>query len=172
MCDACAQKHTHAHCDAHTLQHTHRKPQRLGYTALNGTSSSARSRQPPEPESSIRVPGHVPMTRIHRDSSRCLARALAPPVCDTLPAVGGFRFVKRAVARQGTGWNRFNPPPPPLHSSARGSQASPPLVPQPRTTWTPHDARRSNVLFPCRIMLCFPGKDCASQRSPGMRWRG
>ncbi len=60
------------------------KPQRLRYTALNGTSSSARGRQPPEPECSIRVPGHVPVTRIHRDSSRCLARALAPPVCDTL----------------------------------------------------------------------------------------
>ena len=59
------------------------KPQRLRYTALNGTSSSARSRQPPEPESSIRVPGRLPVTRMHRDSSRCLARALAPPVCDT-----------------------------------------------------------------------------------------
>ena len=62
------------------------KPQRLRYTALNSTSSSAKSRQPPEPESSIRVPGHVPVTRIHRDSSRCLARALAPPVCDTRPS--------------------------------------------------------------------------------------
>ncbi len=59
------------------------KSQRLRYTALNGTSSSARSRQPPEPESSIRVPGRLPVTRMHRDSSRCLARALAPPVCDT-----------------------------------------------------------------------------------------
>ena len=45
--------------------------------------SSAQSRQPPEPESSIRVPGHVPCDSDHRDSSRCLARALAPQVCDT-----------------------------------------------------------------------------------------
>jgi hypothetical protein len=70
------------------------KPQRLRYTALNGTSSSAQSRQPPEPESSIRVPGRLPMTRMHRDSSRCLARALAPPVCDT--ALGRRRARCRA----------------------------------------------------------------------------
>ncbi len=65
------------------------KPQRLRYTALNGTSSSAPSRQPREAESSIRVPGHVPVTRIHPDSSQCLARALAPPISDTRTSAGG-----------------------------------------------------------------------------------
>jgi hypothetical protein len=74
------------------------KSQRLRCAALNGTSSSARSRQPPEPESSIRVPGHVPVTRIHRDSSRCVARALAPPVCDT--PLTGFQVHGCCAARR------------------------------------------------------------------------
>jgi hypothetical protein len=36
------------------------------------------------------VPCHVPATRIHRDSSRCLARALAPPVCDSACTCAGL----------------------------------------------------------------------------------
>jgi hypothetical protein len=72
------------------------KPQRLRYTALNGTSSSARRRQPPEPESSIRVPGHVPVTRIHRDSSRCLA--LLQSRSATHPSQGPTRLDLMALA--------------------------------------------------------------------------
>jgi hypothetical protein len=106
------------------------KPQRLRYTALNGTSSSAQSRQPPEPESSIRVPGRLPMTRMHRDSSRCLARALpvAPPVCDTTAAAA-------AAARMAPGAGRrsvsHGPPesPPGRVAPSRSESGSPPLAP-------------------------------------------
>ncbi len=102
----------------------------MRYTALNGTSSSAQSRQPPEPESSIRVPGRLPVTRMHRDSSRCLARALpvAPPVCDTTAAAA-------AAARMAPGAGRpsvsHGPPesPPGRVAPSRSESGSPPLAP-------------------------------------------
>jgi hypothetical protein len=61
------------------------KQQRLRYTALNGTSSSARAVNHLNLSPRSETLGTSPRLddTLHRDSSRCLARALTPSVCDT-----------------------------------------------------------------------------------------
>jgi hypothetical protein len=61
---------------------------------------SAQRRQPPGPEASIRVPGHVPFDSDCRNSRRYLdpSRALAPQACDT--PTPGHRRPRRAGPRR------------------------------------------------------------------------
>jgi hypothetical protein len=59
----------------------------LRYRALYGTFRRPRAVNHPDPslspDSFIRAPGHVPCDSDCWNSSRCLARALTPSVCDT-----------------------------------------------------------------------------------------